>query len=248
MDKNLFANTRHPARNVLDTIAHLGIGMDDKDNTLFKTIGLVIEQLNTTFEQNISSFNTALIALNRLKTIEKNKSDEKEAETRKQFLKEHARQIILTELKKQTKNKTLPTALKPLILKHWSNLMLNIYIKFGTESEHWEHAVSTLKDIIDSLQPPESKIQWLLIKNTSTELINTIREQLYNTKQDKPSVDKSLHALQLAHKKIIDVENIEGLHKNENHESSADKNEQKLKQSKEELASTAKRSQARHMV
>jgi hypothetical protein len=127
MDKNLFANTRHPARNALDTIAHLGIGMNDKDNTLFKTIALIIEQINTTFEQNTSSFNTALIALNRLKAIEKNKSDEKEAETRQQFLKEHARQVILTELKKHTKNKSLSPALKPLILKHWSNLMLNIY-------------------------------------------------------------------------------------------------------------------------
>ena len=117
MDPTLFGNSRHPARNVLDTIAHLGIGLDDNNNTLVKTIDLIIEQLNTTYKQNIASFNTAFIALNRLKTIEKNKFDEQEAVTRKSYLKEHARQVILTELKRQSVNKQLPTNIKPLILK-----------------------------------------------------------------------------------------------------------------------------------
>ena len=238
MDKDLFGNSRHPARNVLDTIAHLGIGMDDKDNTLFKTIGLIVEQLNTTFEQNISSFNTALIALNRLKTIEKNKSDEKEAETRQQFLKEHARQIILTELKRQTKNKSLPAELKPLILKHWSNLMLNFYIRLGNESEQWTDSINTLKDLINSLQPPQTKLQWTLLKNNSEELINKIRDQLYITKQDKSSIDESINALKASHKKLLEFEksekNIE--EKSEINAANEDQYEQKLIKSKEQLA------------
>jgi len=238
MDKDLFGNDRHPARNALDTIAHLGIGMDDNDNTLFKTIGLIIEQLNTTFDQNITSFNTALIALNRLKTIEKNKSDEKEAETRQQFLKEHARQIILTELKRQTKNKSLPADLKPLILKHWSNLMLNCYIKHGNESEEWKDSVETLKDLINSLQAPKSKIQWTLLKNNSEELINKIRDQLYNTKQDKKSIDVSIDALKQSHKKLLKFEKEEHLIEEANESDGYDENkyEQKLKQSKEQIA------------
>lgn len=203
MDKDMFSNPRHQARNVLDTIAHLGIGLDNKDNTLFKTIGLIIEQLNTTYEQNISNFGTALIALNRLKSIEKNKSDEKEAETRQQFLKEHARQIILTELKRHTKNKVLPAEIKPLILKNWSNLMLNIYIKLGNESDDWRDSVDTLKDIINSLQPPKSKIQWLLLKNNSDELIEKITQVLSKTKQDTASIKTSILALKNTHDNLI---------------------------------------------
>jgi len=239
MDKDLFGNTRHPARNVLDTIAHLGIGMDDKDNTLFKTIGLIIEQLNTTYEQNISNFNTALIALNRLKTIEKNKSDEREAETRKEFLKEHARQIILTELKRQTKNKILPPKLKPLILKHWSNLMLNIYIKSGNESEGWKGSVNILKDIINSLQQPKSEIQWMLLKNNTAALINKVKDHLYNTKQDRESINQSLALLKLEHEKLLVNEQKKELIEEdeiEDNESDADDHEKKLRESKEELA------------
>lgn len=238
MDKDLFGNSRHPARNVLDTIAHLGIGMDDKDNTLFKTIGLIIEQLNTTYEQNISSFNTALIALNRLKSIEKNKSDEREAETRQEFIKEHARQIILTELKRQTKNKTLPPELKPLILKHWSNLMLNLYVKSGNESEDWKHSVDTLNELITSLQPHKSKIQWTLLKNSSDDLINTIREQLYNTRQDRESIDASLVSLKQAHEKLLQFQKHESLEVPiiENNGNEDENYEDKVKRSKDQLA------------
>jgi Protein of unknown function (DUF1631) len=240
MDKNLFGNTRHPARNVLDTIAHLGIGMDDSDNTLFKTIGLIIEQLNTTYEQNITSFNTALIALNRLKTIEKNKSDEREAETRKEFLKEHARQTILTELKRQTKNKTLPPKLKPLILKHWSNLMLNVYIKSGNESEEWKDSVDTLKDLINSLQEPKTKIHWMLLKSNAIELVDKIKTQLYNTKQDKKSIDESIICLQKEHEKFLSNEQkkevIEEEDIQEDESNSVEEYDRKLKESKEHLS------------
>jgi hypothetical protein len=95
-----------------------------------------------------------------------------------------------------------------------------------------------LKDIINSLQPPESKIQWLLIKNTSAELINTIREQLYSTRQDKVSIDDSLRALQHAHKKIITTENKQASNKSacKTQENDCDKNEHRIKKSKEDLA------------
>jgi len=73
LDTKFFQNNKHTARNVLDTMAHLGIGIEDKENTLFKTMQLIVEQLQTTFDQNLTSFNTALTALNRLRSIEEDK-------------------------------------------------------------------------------------------------------------------------------------------------------------------------------
>ena len=203
LDNLFFHNNKHPARNVLDTIAHLGIGIEDRDNTLYKTIELIIEQLLTTFDQNMISFNTTLTALSRLLTIEKNKHDEKEIETHKQILKEHARQIILTELKHQTKGKVLPSPIKPLIVKHWSNLMLNIYLHHGNKSKEWINAADILQQLIHSLQPISSKIELLLLKNNSEELIERIKTELYKTKQNKESIDSSIKTLKSIHKKRL---------------------------------------------
>jgi hypothetical protein len=206
LDNQFFHNNKHPARNVLDTIAHLGIGIEDRDNTLYKTIELIIEQLLTTFDQNMTSFNTSLIALSRLLKIEKNKHEEKEAETHKQILKEHARQIILTELKHQTKGLSLPKEVKPLIVKHWSNLMLNIYLRHGKDSDEWDASTDVLHQLIASFQPVKSKIEFLLLKNSSRKLIERIKNDLYKTKQDKKSIDASIKFLTTLHKKILSDE------------------------------------------
>ena len=100
LDAQFFQNNKHPARHMLDTIAHLGIGIEDSENTLFKTMQLIVEQLQNTFEQNLSSYNTALTALNRLTSIESDKTGKQEEETQQAIFKEHARQVVLTQLQR----------------------------------------------------------------------------------------------------------------------------------------------------
>lgn len=207
LDSQFFHSNRHPARMVLDTIAHLGIGIEDKDNTLYKTINLIIEQLQSSFDQNTTSFNTALTALSRLTSIEKKKFDSTESETQQEFLKEHARHVILTELKRYTKNKTIPPSINSLILKNWSNLMLMKYLQYGTESNEWKECIEILKQLVSSVQPVTNKIRLLMLKNSSAELINSIKNDLYNTKQDRASIDTVLETLAAIHKEILDSAN-----------------------------------------
>ena len=203
LDNQFFHSNRHPARMVLDTIAHLGIGVENKTNTLYKTMGLIIDQLQTSFDQNTTSFNTALLALSRLTSIEKKKNDSTEAETQQEFLKEHARHVILTELKRYTKNKTIPPSINTLILKNWSNLMLQKYVQHGTDSEEWTECIELLKRLISSVQPITNKIRLLMLKNSSRDLIETLKDSLYGTRQDKASIDAVLESLTSIHQKII---------------------------------------------
>ena len=209
LDNQFFNSSRHPARMVLDTIAHLGIGVEDKTNTLYKTMSLIIEQLQTSFDQNTTSFNTALLALNRLTTIERKKSDSTEAETQQEFLKEHARHVILTELKRYTKNKTIPPSINTLILKNWSNLMLQKYVQHGTDSEQWKDSIELLKRLISSVQPITNKIRLLMLKNSASDLVESLKESLYATRQDKASINAVLETLATTHQKIIADAEIE---------------------------------------
>jgi len=203
LDPQFFQNDKHPARNVLDTLAHVGIGIEDNENTLFKTMQLIVEQLQNTFDQNLSSFNTALTALNRLMAIEKDKTGQQEEETQKAIFKEHARQIVLTELQKHTYKKVIQKDLKPLILKQWSALMFQRYIKYGKESSQWNEIVTLLKHLIYSLQPIKSQEQWTLLNNESYILINDIEAQLNTTKLSPGSIDASITALRKIHERLI---------------------------------------------
>lgn len=204
LDKQFFQNNRHPARHVLDTIAHIGIGIDDQENTVYKTMNLIIDQLLNTFDQNIASFNTALASLNRITKIESEKHNQQEAETHKQILKEHARQVVLTELQYQIKNKNIPADIKPLILKQWSTLMFNHFLKHGKDNDEWSEIIAQTKQLINGLQPITTKEQWVFHNNEVETFAESIKSRLYATRQDKTAVDASINTLTAAYKKILD--------------------------------------------
>jgi len=205
LDTQFFQNNKHPARNTLDTIAHLGIGIEDRANTLFKTMQLIIEQLHNTFEQNLSSFNTALTALNRLTAIEKDKTGKQEEETQKAIFKEHARQVVLNELQRATHKKIIQKELKPLILKQWSALMFQRFIQYGKDSSQWNEIVTLLKHMVYSVQPIVTSEQWVLLNNDSDGLITDIESQLKTTKLSPGGIDASVTALREIHSKLIET-------------------------------------------
>ena len=188
LDSKFFYNDSHPARTLLDTIAHLGIGIEDKDNTLYKTMDLIINQLLRSFDENIVSFRTAISALNRLSEIEKKKLYQNEQETKKLIFKEHARQLILTELQFHLMHIDLPESIQPLILKNWSTLMFHHYIKYGTDSKEWSLVKDVLATLSNTLKPIKSKQDWLYVNNTYPGLIDTIEAKLSNTNQNKEKI------------------------------------------------------------
>jgi len=204
LDAQFFQNSKHAARKMLDNVAHLGIGIENENNTLYKTILLIIEQLQNTFEQNLNSFNTALTALNRLMAIEKDKTGKQEVETQRAILKEHARQIVLNELQKATYKKIIKKDLKPLILKQWAALMFQRFIKYGKDSSEWNEIVTLLKHLVYSVQPIKTSEQWVLLNNDSGILINDIEAQLGTTNLSPGSIDASITALKEIHSNLIE--------------------------------------------
>ncbi len=204
LDSKFFHDNRHPARNALDTVAHIGIGIDSSDNTVYKTIDLILEQLLNAFDQNINSFNTALSSLSRLKKIEHDKQEENESVTKKRILQEHARHIVLTELQIQTNKVNIPKSIQPLILKHWSTLMLRSYIRHGKPSQQWDSAVNQLAVILRSIKPITSTDEWLLLKSNSEKVIDKTRNFLIESNQNETQIESALAPLSSIHHSLLE--------------------------------------------
>jgi len=185
IDNNFFYDNKHPARVLLDTIAHLGIGIEEEDNTVYQTINLILDQLLRSFDKNTVSFRTALSSLQRLKTIENKKLKQNEEVTQVQIVKEHARQLVLSELQYHTMNIKLPKPIQPLLLNNWSTYMFGCYLKFGKSSYEWQESIDILKIITKSLRPIKNRNDWTSLKNNYQEITSTIRSKLSSTKQDK---------------------------------------------------------------
>jgi hypothetical protein len=203
LDNNFFYDHKHPARNVLDTIAHIGIGIEDKDNTVYQTMDLIIEQLIRSFDQNTISFCTALNSLNRLIEIENKKLKENEKQTRQKIIQEHARQIVLTELQFHTMKTRIPKPVQPLILNHWSTLMFHRYIRHGKDSIQWKEATNILRLLIETLKPISSANQWRSLNAIHMEVVSSITHVLNGTNQNKEKVFMAINNLKRIYEKTL---------------------------------------------
>ncbi|HEY9052389.1 MAG TPA: DUF1631 family protein [Gammaproteobacteria bacterium] len=212
LDHKFFYNNKHPARHTLDTIAHIGIGIEDRENTVYKTMQLINEQLLNTFDKNPISFKTAQASLNRLENIEKEKLEQTEKQTQKQIFMEHARHVVLTELQKQIGKTELPKAVHPLILKYWSTLMLHRFVRFGKESKQWIESVDTLHKLIASLQPLKNKADWNYLHNNHMLLVAIASRALEETNQSKEHVYSAIESLKRTYKKILDETQFDNHH------------------------------------
>jgi len=188
IDNKFFKKENHPARHVLNNIAHLGIGIEDKENTIYKTMQYIIEQILHSFDTNIEVFNTANLSLNRLSNIEQSKHKKTEKQTQHLIKMEYARQLVLKELQFYTLNINIPAIIQPLILCHWSSLMFNRFVNYGKDSIEWREAVGILRLLIKSLRPIKTKEDWIALRSIYKGIVNSIRSCLNNTHQNKEKV------------------------------------------------------------
>ncbi|MFW2372963.1 MAG: DUF1631 family protein, partial [Gammaproteobacteria bacterium] len=204
LDNKLFQNRNHPGRNVLDKIAHIGIGVEDTENTLYQTLELIVQQLLQGYDKNIISFQTALNSLNRLYVNETENQFEKEQLTQKKIIQEHARQIVLIELQYHVKDHYIPQQVQPLILKYWATLMLYRYLQHGNESNEWNESITLLKLLVNSLQPIKDQSEWFCLNNSYQEICQRIEELLFETKQDQLKLTESIETLVQAFTDILE--------------------------------------------
>ncbi len=203
IDTNFFYDSGHPARTLLDKIAHLGIGIENESNTVYQTMNLILDQLLRSYDKNAISFRTALTSLQRLETIEHQKLKQNEDTTRKQIIQEHARQLILSELQYHTMNIKLPKPVQPLLLNNWSTYMFGCYLKFGKSSYEWQESIDILKIVTKSLSPVTSEKQWTSLKNNYQEIVHTVEEKISSTKQNKEKAFLAISNLKRHYEKSI---------------------------------------------
>ncbi|RDH82667.1 MAG: hypothetical protein DIZ80_10330 [endosymbiont of Galathealinum brachiosum] len=187
-DSNFFNNDTHPARHVLNSIAHLGIGIEDTESTLYQTIHYIIDQLLHSFDNNIVAFITAKASLDRLSDIQKNKFIKTENHTQHLIAIEYTQQLVLKELKHYTSNIKIPKELQPLILSHWSTLMFHRFISYGKDSIEWREAVGILRLLVKSFNPINKKDEWVALRSIYKGIVNCIRSSLNNTRQNKEKI------------------------------------------------------------
>ena len=203
-DEALFTNERHPARNVLNLIPQAGKGVTEKDDRVYSDLDDIVNNILNEYEIDTDCFDDAVDTLYDLIENEERLTKAKEQEEQTTIIREHARGVVISELRDLTSNKEIPDKIQPLLLKNWSTLMFNRHIKHGKESYEWMESILLLKLLLKCLQPIEQQSHWTFLNKNHSALIETVNDELYDTKQDKDDIDKKLSLLEETFLSMLD--------------------------------------------
>jgi len=203
-DEKLFQDKAHPTRKVLNLIPKAGKGITNTEDKLYDKIDHVVKNILAEHDVDVDSFYKAVDALHKIIHIEEKTSANNEKEEQRSIIKEHARTVVVAELRKYSTGKCIPKDVQPLILKHWATLMLNRYIRHGNESELWTQSSMLCKLLIDMLQPVKHKFQLEQLSSQYNALIEVVNDELYETQQDKASIGIQLSTLKNTFERMID--------------------------------------------
>ncbi len=204
LDEKLFTEENHPARNTLDLISTAGKGVNDESDRVYGELEKIVDSILKEYDIDIASFERAVDALETLISTEAEIAAETEKAEQREIIKQHARDVVLTEMRHLTTRKKLPKNVQPLVLKHWPTLMCNRYIHYGKESNEWVMSLMLLKLLMRCLQPISSESQWQLVKNNHEPLIEAVNDELYETRQNREEIDAQVNALKETFLKMID--------------------------------------------
>ena len=173
-DKTLFENDQHPVRSVLNLITEVGQGVVSEDDEDYVKLSTVITKLLKEYYMDITSFKRAEKELKALYSRKEALVKKKEHEEKRKIIKQHARNVVLTELKCLSAKKTIPKDIQPLVLKYLPTLMINQYVQHGRESKQWDSSTSLLKRLIQCVQPLKRNDDWLQLKDNEVTLLDDL--------------------------------------------------------------------------
>jgi hypothetical protein len=203
-DNSLFEQEEHPARVTVDLLTTAGKGINSEEDRLYHELEEIVNSILDDFDVDLGTFETAVDMLEDIILKEEKLTNETERQQQKQILQEHARHIVITQLKMVSCNRQIPNNVRPLVLKHWSTLMLNRYIRHGRDSSQWMQSVLLLKLLLKCMQPIRFQSQYNLVKNNHMALIEAVNDELYETQQDKNDVADQIATLKTFLMKMID--------------------------------------------
>jgi hypothetical protein len=202
-DEELFQDKAHPTRKVLNLIPRAGKGVTNTKDRLYNKIENVVIDILAEHDVDVDSFYHAVDALHNIIHREEQNAAIIEKEEKRNILKEHARKVVVSEIRKHSTGKNIPKNIQPLILKHWSTLMLNRYINHGNKSYLWSQASMLCRLIIDVLQPVKDKSQWVLLEHNYCALVEAVHDELYETQQDRSSINTQIEILNSIFNKML---------------------------------------------
>jgi len=160
LDGAFFSKKSHPSRLLVNALAHAGIGWSPTmghDDPLYRKIEAIVHRVLDEFADDIGLFDTLREELETFLATEEKaaeinvKSSAEEIDQRDR--QEIATMVARSEIERRLREQPAPNFLASFLRDKWVATLTQLYLQEGEESEAWTSALSTLDDLVWSVQP-----------------------------------------------------------------------------------------------
>src|SRR5579885_3232931 len=160
LDKHLFAQKTHPARQLLDSMAQACMGWSeesDRDHRLYDKVKQTIESLLKDFDDDLGIFERARIDFESFLETNKKRAElaeQRAAEATRGREKLHAaRRISAREVLKRVEGRPLPDIVHNVLTRPWANYLVLTLLRQGEDSNEWRQALRFADEFAWSAEP-----------------------------------------------------------------------------------------------
>ncbi len=163
LDGAFFAKKSHPSRLLVNALAQAGLGWSPvmgQDDPLYKKISGIVHKILDDFSDDLAIFDEQRADLEAF-LAEEEKAAEANIQTTAEEINQKDRQQISTavakaEIERRIEEYPVPNFLATFLRQNWEGTLSHVYLHDGEESESWSSAVTTLEDLVWSIQPKKT--------------------------------------------------------------------------------------------
>ena len=204
IDANLFEDEGHPVRVTIDILTKAGRATKNQEDRLYGELERIVNKILDEFDVELDVFEKAANELKDILFKEEQLARETERKQQKKIMHEHARKIVIAQLKMVTKGKKIPEILKPLILKFLPTHLLKQYVNSGKGSIEWIYSVLLLKLLVKSLQPIQFQSQFNALQNNHKALVEALSDELSPAKQNNGDLTRQIKLVNAYLEKMLE--------------------------------------------
>ncbi len=163
LDGAFFAKKSHPSRLLVNALAQAGLGWSPvmgQDDPLYKKLSEIVHKILDDFSDDLTIFDEQREVLEAF-LAEEEKAAEANIQTTAEEINQKDRQQISSafakaEIERRIEDYPVPNFLATFLRQNWEGTLSHIYLHDGEESESWGSAVTTLEDLVWSIQPKKT--------------------------------------------------------------------------------------------
>ena len=160
LDGAFFAKKTHPSRLLVNALADAGLGWSPDmgtDDPLYRKIESIVRRILDEFADNLALFDELREDLEKFVADEEKAAEENIASNADEINQRDRQQIASVigraEIERRVESYPVPHFLASFLREHWQATLEHVYLKEGDDSEAWTAAVTTLEDLVWSVQP-----------------------------------------------------------------------------------------------